>query len=43
MIKWLEDVQSSARDDLPSIVALDVAVMDGIVDLISESNPCQVT
>ena len=38
MIKGLEDVQSTPQYDLPAIIALDVAVMDGVIDLISESN-----
>ena len=38
MIKGLEDVESSAQNDFPAVIALDVAVMDGVIDLISESN-----
>ena len=38
MIKGLENVQSSARDDLPAIIALDVAIMDGVINLVGESD-----
>ena len=38
MIKGLEDIKTPTQYDLPAIIALDIAVMDGIIDFVGESD-----
>ena len=38
MVKGLEDIQPPTQYDLPAIIALDIAVMDGIIDFVGESD-----